>query len=189
MSPEATASANNGQAPGGVTAGQLGSGLLNSMGSNNTTSNPLISGYSPTSQQLGMSSPAATDTMGSKLVESLQGARKTSLDETSNRLAAQGISGGQATSQLAQADRDYAYGMSQGLGDFNIKRLNQAASINKDFLALELQRELGLGNLELGSQELDSTIALKLSELAQNADTQTRREISDLMEKYFGTGA
>ena len=126
--------------------------------------------------------------MGSKLFESLQGQRSTQQEELANRLADQGYTGAQATSMMQRANRDFGLGMSQGLGEFNINRLQQAANINRDYLQLELQRELGLGNLQLGSDELDANIALALSQMAQNADTQTRREIADLMQTYFGSG-
>ena len=138
-------------------------------------------------QEGGASNPLATDTMGSKLFESLQGQRTAREEELANRLNALGIRGGQAASALSRADRDFGLGLSQGLGEFNINRLQQAANINRDYLQLELQRQLGLGNLNLNSQQLDAQIALRLAELAQYADTQTRQELMDLFGQYFGT--
>jgi hypothetical protein len=150
---------------------------------NNGSGSPQLS----TSLQLGgETSPLSYDNAGSKLVESLQGAKTGQQEEIANRLAAQGITGGQATSMMNSANRDYMLGMSQGLGQFNLDRLSQASQVSRDYLQLELQRQLGLGQLELGSRELDSQIALKLSEMAQNADTNTRTEITNLLNTYFG---
>lgn len=132
------------------------------------------------------------DMRGAKLVESLQGARSTAQQETANRLGSMGITGGQAASQLAQADRNFGLGMSQGLGQYaanqnqlDLEKLNSAAGINRDLLQLELQRQLGLGGLQLNSRQLDSQIALQLAQMAQNADTNTRSEIMNLMNTYF----
>jgi len=155
--------------------------------------NPLVEGYNQTLppatslQEGGNTNPLATDTMGSKLVERLQGAKTTQQEETANRLSALGIKGGQAGSALAKSDRDFGLGMSQGLGQFNINRLTQASNINRDFLQLELAQQLGLGNLNLSAQQLDAQIALKLAELAQTADLTTRNQITDLMRTYFGS--
>ena len=168
MSPEAAMSANNGTMTGGMTTSQT----------------PAATSL----QGGGASSPVARDAVGSKLVEGLQGAKTTQLEEVANRGAASGYSGGQLNSMLNKANRDYMLGMSQGLGQFNIDRLNQAANINRDFLGLELQRQLGLGNLELGSQSLNQQMALRLSELAQYADQDTKNRIMLLMQQYFGGG-
>lgn len=177
MSPNAVMAANNGTMTGGQTTQQLGTGLNQAVGA----------GPQVTSLQLGgIQTPSAYDRAGSKLVESLQGAKTQQMEETSNRLAAQGITGGQAASQLQRANRDYMFGISQGLGQFNLNALQQAANVNRDFLQLELQRQLGLGQLELGSRELDQQIALRLAQMAQDADTQTRNEIAKLMDSYFG---
>ena len=174
ISPEAQASTNRGRGLAMVTPTQQPTNL------NNAPATSL--------QQGGVENAAARDVLGSKLVESLQGAKTQQMNEVSNRLAAQGITGGQAASQLSQANRDYMLGISQGLGQFNIDRLNQAAGINRDYLQLELQRELGLGNLQLGSAQLDAQIALRLSELAQNADANTKAQINNLLQTYFGGG-
>lgn len=194
VSPEATASANNGTETGGQTTSQLsqqpvqtGSAILSSLSSGNSTVTPGSGAPATSSMQLGgASSDVARDSMGSKLIERLQGAKTTQMEELANRLAAHGITGGQAASQMSRGNRDYMFGISQGLGDFDINRLNQAASINRDFLQLELQRQLGLGQLQLGSAQLDSQIALRLAEMAQYADTQTRAELERLMQQYFG---
>lgn len=213
ISPEANMAANNGTMTGGQTTQQLpqnmvtgapvatqqlvppantanpvtpGATIANAMAIPNMNQTPL-QGVPSTSMQLGGASSNVTrDTMGSKLVEALQGAKSTQMNEVANRLSALGISGGQAGSALGKANRDYMLGMSQGLGNFNIDRLNQAANINRDFLQLELAQQLGLGNLELGSRQLDSQIALRLAEMAQYADTQTRAELANLLQQYFG---
>lgn len=181
LSPQAAMAANNGTMTGGQTTQQLpqGQALQQSLANTQAPVTSLQMGGQP-------SAAAAADVQGSKLVEALQGAKTGQMEETANRLAAQGITGGQAASQLQKANRDYMFGMSQGLGEFNVNRLRQAADVNRDFLQLELQRQLGLGNLELGSRQLDSQIALRLSEMAQMADTQTRNEIMRLMDTYFG---
>lgn len=106
-------------------------------------------------QQNGATDPNAYDTLGSRLVEQLQGAKRTQMEETANRLAALGFTGGQAASMLAKAERDYMGNMSQAVGQFNLDRLTQAAQVSKEFLELELARQLGMGNLELGRSNLD----------------------------------
>lgn len=191
ISPEAADSANNGTETGGQTTSQIpvqtGSAILSSLSSGNSTVTPGSGAPATSSMQLGgASSDVARDSMGSKLIERLQGAKTTQMEELANRLAAHGITGGQAASQMSRGNRDYMFGISQGLGGFDIDRLNQAASINRDFLQLELQRQLGLGQLQLGSAQLDSQIALRLAEMAQYADTQTRAELERLMQQYFG---
>lgn len=176
LAPEATSAVNKGTPTGGATASQTPQ----------PATNPLTAGYTATSvQQGGAQVPAANDTVGSKLVESLQAAKSTQMNETANRLADQGISGGQAASQLQQANRDYQYALSQGLGQFNMDRLNFAANTNRALLQLELQRELGLGNLSLGSQQLAQQAALALTQMEGQMSTEERDRMWQLFYTAF----
>lgn len=105
---------------------------------------------------------------GSRLTEALRASEATDSEQAANALAAHGITGGQAMSQLGRVKRNYALGLSQGLGQ--IEQENLQGNINARNLALQAGLNLkGLQtNAQLGNRQMDITKMLGLEGIAKD---------------------